>query len=219
MSDRGREASDVSARSARTLQGADVADQEESWPVTDSDRPWTSDWIVAIRQDTIHAPDDDAEQPETMTRAVLEHPGAVVVLAVDEDERVVCLRQYRQPARRRLIELPAGVRDGGDEEPLEVAKRELREEAELAADHWEPLLELLPSPGILAERQHVFLATGLRHASRGDFELRHEEARLEVVRVPAAELVAAVLDRRVADSPLVAAILAWQVRRDRGSPA
>ena len=148
-----------------------------------------------------------------MSRAVLEHPGAVVVLAVDEDDRVVCLQQYRHAVGRRLVELPAGVRDGDDEDPLEVAKRELREEAELAAEHWEPLVELLPSPGILAERQHVFLATGLSHAGRGDFELRHEEAHLDVVMVPAEDLVTAVLERRVTDSPLVAAILAWQVRR------
>ena len=217
MSDAGR---DTSAAAAGTLQGVDVADREAAWPVTASERPWVSDWIVAVRQDTIHAPDDtggDDGEPETMVRAVLEHPGAVVVLAVDEQDRVICLRQYRHAVGAELIELPAGVRDGDDEDPLEVARRELREEAELEADDWEQLLELLPSPGILAERQHVFLATGLRHASRGDFELRHEEARLEVVRVPAADLVDAVLDRRVADSPLVAAILAWQVRRDRGS--
>ena len=128
---------------------------------------------------------------------VLEHPGAVVVLAVDDDERVLCLRQYRHPARMRMLELPAGLLDVAGEEPRAAAERELLEEAGLEASDWVPLVSAYSSPGITTEQIHYFLARGLREADRGDFAPAHEEADMETLWVPYAELLAACLDGRV----------------------
>lgn len=186
-------------------------DTEESWPVTGSEQTWQSSWLLRAREDQVRAPGTS----EAFGRIVVETPGAVVVLAVDDEDRVCCLRQYRHPVHRRLVELPAGMLDVAGEPPLETARRELREEAELEAEQWEPLLTLRPSPGIIDEIQHVFVARGLRQTDRGDFELRHEEADLEVVWVPLEHLVDGVLAGELTDGPLVAAVLAEHALRSR----
>ena len=191
-----------------------VSDSPERWPVESSRDLYRGDWIVALRADVVRRP--GAADERAFERWVLEHPGAVVVLAVDDQERVCCLRQYRHAAQGRFVELPAGLRDTAGEDPLETARRELREEAELEADDWRQLLDLYPSAGITTERQVVYLARGLRHADRGDFALEHEEADMERIWVPVADLVDAVLAGRVSESPISAAVLAYVVLRDRG---
>src|SRR5215204_7609313 len=113
------------------------ADAAGSWPVVASEDLYRAGWIVALRKDTIRVPDSADEKG--FDRWVLEHPGAVIVLAVDDDERVACVRQYRHPAQGTYLELPAGLRDTDGEDPLETAKRELLEEAELEASHWRQL--------------------------------------------------------------------------------
>lgn len=190
-----------------------LRDVPESWPVEDSVDLHRDGWVVAFRSDRIRRP--GAEDEEPFRRLVLEHPGAAVVLAIDDDDRVLCLRQYRHPAQSRLVELPAGVIDHPGEDPEAVGRRELREEAALAAERWTHLLSTLSSPGYSAERIHYYLAEGLAPADRGDFELRHEEADLEVLWVPFADLVDAILAGHVTDGPVVQAVLAVQVRRDR----
>ena len=94
---------------------------------------------------------------------------------------------------------------------------ELREEAELEATQWRELFELYPSAGITSERQVCFLARGLRPAGRGDFALEHEEAEMELLWVPVDDLVEAVLDGRVGESPIAVCVLAYDAlrRRDR----
>ncbi|MBD8869279.1 NUDIX domain-containing protein [Nocardioides donggukensis] len=188
-----------------------LADREESWPVSSSTVLHRDDWIVGLRSDQVAHP-GDPDGP-AFGRLVLEHPGAALVLALDDDDRVFCLSQYRHPAQRRFVELPAGVIDAEGEDPLDVARRELREEAELQASEWTHLLSVWASPGISAERQHVYLARGLSHADRGDFELHHEEADMETFWVPFADLRAAVLDGRCADAPVALAVLAHDARR------
>lgn len=190
-----------------------LRDTPESWPVEDSVDLHRDGWVVAFRSDRIRRPGADEEEP--FRRLVLEHPGAAVVLAIDDEDRVLCLKQYRHPAQSRLVELPAGVIDHPGEDPEDVARRELREEAALAAERWTHLLSTLSSPGYSAERIHYYLAEGLAPADRGDFELRHEEADLEVLWVPFADLVDAILAGDVTDGPVVQAVLAVQVRRDR----
>ena len=142
---------------------------------------------------------------------VLDHPGAVVVLAVDDQDRVVCLRQYRHAARTRFVELPAGVIDA-EEDPLAVGVRELREEAGLEAGSWTPLLSAYSSPGYSAELIHYFLARDLRETGRGDFVLEHEEADMELFRVPFDLLLEAVLEGSVRDAPVALAVLAAHTR-------
>jgi 8-oxo-dGTP pyrophosphatase MutT (NUDIX family) len=192
-----------------------VADAPEAWPVEGSRDLYRTDWLMALRADRVRRP-GAPEEEGAFDRWVLEHPGAVVVLAVDDQERVRCLRQYRHPAGGRFLELPAGLRDSHGEDPVETARRELREETELEAGEWRRLFDLYPSAGISSERQICFLARDLRPASRGDFELAHEEADMEHLWVPVDDLVEAVLDGRVTESPIAVCVLAYDALRRRG---
>ena len=138
------------------------------------------------------------------------------MLAVDDEERVCCIRQYRHAGQAVFVELPAGILDAEGEDPQVTAARELREEVELQAERWQLLLTNHPSAGITSEVHHIFLARGLSHADRGDFELHAEEAELEQVWVPFEQLLDAVLDDRVREGPLAAAVLAYDVLKRRG---
>lgn len=189
------------------------ADRAASWPVLSTRDIHRDDWVVAVREDVVTRP---AHPDDHFARLCVEHAGAVIVLAVDDQERVLCLRQYRHASRHEFVELPAGLRDAGDEPPVETAKRELREEAELAATSWLQLLSTFPSAGITDEVHEIFLARGLSHVPRGDFEMKHEEAEMETFWVPMADLLDAVLDGRVRQGPLAQAVLAYDVLRRRG---
>lgn len=116
-------------------------------------------------------------------REIVEHPGAVAVVAVDREDRVVLVRQLREPARRVLLELPAGGLEPG-EEPLASAQRELREETGLHGGDWRTLAAFWTTPGFCNERIHLFAATGLEE---GDAEQNADEA-IELVRWPVAEI-------------------------------
>ena len=183
-----------------------------SWPVVESSYLHRDDWVVAFRTDIIHRP---GRPEDAFRRLVVEDPGAVVVLALDEHERAVVIHQYRHPVQMRLVELPAGKLDQEGEDPLVAAKRELHEEVGLRAREWRHLVTTYASPGITAETHAIFLARGLEEAER-DFELHHEEAELAVDRVPLADLVEAVLDGSVADAPLATAVLAYEALKARG---
>lgn len=191
-----------------------LRDEAESWPVRRTEQLHSDSWVVGLRRDEVVQPDGG-----TTSRLVLEHPGAVIVLAIDDEERVFCLRQYRHPAGCRFVELPAGVLDTGPSEAaIDAARRELREEAQLEATHWTPLLTVYSSPGISAERMQIFVAQGIAPADRGSFRLEHEEADMETGWVPFDDLLEAVLDDRVQDAPLVLAVLAWDRRRGTDEP-
>ena len=183
----------------------DLRDAAESWPVEDSTDLFRDDWVIALRADQVRRPDDP--EGDGFRRLVMEHPGASVVMALDDDERVLCLRQYRHAARRRFVELPAGLCDVDGEDPLAVARRELREEAGLEAGEWVALTSTYSSPGISSELMHFFLARDLAPADRGDFVPKHEEADMQVAWVPFEELHAAVLEGRLQDAPIVLAVL------------
>ncbi|HEY9562182.1 MAG TPA: NUDIX hydrolase [Nocardioides sp.] len=187
-----------------------LADRSESWPVVASTDLHRDDWVVAFRSDQVTTPQDPEGQ--SFRRLVMEHPGAAMVLAIDEDERVFCLKQYRHPAQTRFVELPAGICDHEGEDPLDVAIRELREEAELEATEWHHLLSVWASPGVSEERHHFYLARGLTRTDRGDFLLEHEEADMETLWVPLDELRDAILDGRVTDGPVALAVLAHDAR-------
>lgn len=187
-----------------------LVDRFESWPVARSTDLHRDDWVMALRSDRVQRPGHEHEEP--FSRLVLEHPGAAIVLAVDDQERVFCLRQYRHPAQRRFVELPAGLCDTDHEDPIEVARRELLEEAGLKAGEWTHLTSTWSSPGISAEVMHFYLARRLTEADRGDFVLEHEEAEMETFWVPFGELYAAVLDGRISDGPVVQAVLLAHAR-------
>ncbi|MGH3446876.1 MAG: NUDIX domain-containing protein [Nocardioidaceae bacterium] len=190
-----------------------LSDSEESWPVSSHVDLHRDDWVMALRADTVSRAGSTDEFP----RLVLEHPGAVAVLAVDADDQVLVLHQYRHPVQQRLVELPAGLMDLEGEPLLETAKRELAEEAQLAALRWTVLLDILASPGISSEAVRIYLAEGLTQASAPEgFLAAHEEADMSREWVPLRELVAAVQERRVKDALIVCAALAlWAQRSDR----
>lgn len=191
-----------------------LADRPAAWPVLSSRDLHRDGWIVALREDVVTRPGHPEDE---FTRISLEHPGAVVILAVDEDERVLCLRQYRHTTQREFVELPAGLKDADGEPAVETAQRELREEAELAASSWQLLLSTFASAGITEEVHDIFLARGLTSASRGDFEMHAEEAEMEVFWTPMADLLDAVLAGRVRQGPLAQAVLAYDVLARRGA--
>jgi ADP-ribose pyrophosphatase len=110
-------------------------------------------------------------------REIVEHPGAVAVVAVDEEGCVTLVRQLREPARKRLVELPAGTAEPG-EDPLETAKRELREECGLTGGEWRELAAFWTTPGFCRERMHLFVAEGVQ---RGEPAPEDDED-LELVR-------------------------------------
>lgn len=187
-----------------------VTDQPTRWSVTGSEDIYRGAMPFAVRADQVVRPGHESDGH--FTRLLLEHPGAVVILALDERDRAVCLRQYRHPVGGTLVELPAGLCDVAGEEPEAVAQRELREETGLAAKTWHHLGSLWSSPGISQEMHHYFLARELTDVGRGDFALEHEEAEMEVFRVPVAELRRAVLDGQVQDAPVALALLLAEAR-------
>lgn len=190
-----------------------LADSPGTWPVTGSVDLHRDAWVVALREDRIHPP---GEPGHAFDRLVVEHPGASIVLALDESENACLLRQYRHASAGTFVELPAGLCDVPGEDPVETARRELREEAGLDAAHWRHLLTTVPSAGITSERQHLYLARDLTPAEGVDFSPAHEEARMEVLWAPLVELYEAVLAGRVSEGPLAIAVLAYLALRERG---
>lgn len=150
-----------------------------------------------------------------MTREFVDHTGAVAILALDHEDRVLLIKQYRHAVRRREWEIPAGLLDAGAESPLDAAKRELSEEVDLVADEWSVLTDMATTPGGNNECIRVYLARGLRD-SGSVFEREHEEADLERRWVPLDDAVDAVLERRVHNGSLMLAVLCAQSARARG---
>lgn len=151
-----------------------------------------------------------------IVRQYVAHPGAVAVLALDDEKRVLLIQQYRHPIRTRDWELPAGLLDVEGEEPIAAARRELAEEADLVAARWEPLVSTWTTPGGNDELIRVFLATDLSAAETAH-DREDEEADIRVAWVALDEVVSAVLDGRMRNGILSIGVLAAAQRlRDRG---
>jgi 8-oxo-dGDP phosphatase len=157
-----------------------LRDVERHWPVVGRPRKAKGAFVV-LRTDRVRMPGGDVAR-----RDVVEHPGAVAVVALDGAGRVLLIRQYRHPAGRLLWEIPAGLRDVPGEPVRSTGERELREETGYAARTWHVLADCYPSPGISTERVTVFLARDLAEVpgpERGA-PLRHEEAQLQYAWAP-----------------------------------
>jgi ADP-ribose pyrophosphatase len=139
-------------------------------------------------------------------REIVEHPGAVAVVAVDREGCVNLVCQLREPARKRLVELPAGTMEPG-EEPLETARRELREECGLTGGEWRELSAFWTTPGFCRERMHVFVAEGVE---RGDADPEPDES-IELVRWPLDEVAARVWE--IEDAKTLAGLLLYLRQR------
>jgi 8-oxo-dGDP phosphatase len=166
--------------------GPRLRDVDEQWPVVGEPRR-AHGVFVTLRTDQVQMPDGQLAE-----RDVVEHPGAVAVVALDDDEWVLLIRQYRHPTGHLLWEIPAGIRDVAGEDPLATAQRELLEEAGYRARDWRVLADIFSAPGITSERLLIFLARGLTAAAeseRGGYVPQHEEAHLLVRWVPLRQAV------------------------------
>ena len=152
---------------------------------------------------------------EQLTREFAEHMGAVAILAMDDDDRILTIKQYRHPIRSRDWEIPAGLLDEPGESPLAAAKRELAEEADLEAEHWFALGGIHTSPGGSNEFDHIFLARGLKPTAAA-FAREGEEVDIEVRWVAIDDVVSAALEGSVHNALLVVGALAAFAARARG---
>jgi ADP-ribose pyrophosphatase len=147
------------------------------------------------------------ELVEENGKQIVVHPGSVAIVAVDKQDRVVLVEQYREPARKTLLELPAGVREAG-EEPLETAQRELKEECGLHGGEWEEVASAWTTPGFVREHMTLFIATGL---DEGEADPDEGED-VKIVRRPVSELPQ--LIRETEDLKTLAGLLLYQARQD-----
>jgi 8-oxo-dGTP pyrophosphatase MutT (NUDIX family) len=157
--------------------------------------------ILALRADKVLMPGG-----KTATREVVEHFGAVAVVAMNAEQNIVMVYQYRHPVGRRLWELPAGLLDVDGEAPELTAARELEEEAGLAAKEWRVLVDLVTSPGFADESVRVYLATELTDIGRP--EAHDEEADLTLRWFPLEDAARMVLTGEIVNSIAAAGILA-----------
>ena len=166
--------------------------------------------VVRLTESVFVTPDG-----ERMTRDVVHHRGAVAVVATDGDD-VVLLRQYRTPVEGVLLEIPAGTRDVGGEDPAGTARRELAEEAGLACESLEELGTFFNSPGFCDELSHVFLATGLSPVARQPDGA--EEEWMTIERVGWREAIEMIDRGEIRDAKTIIGLLLAQRRLEAGSP-
>lgn len=161
-----------------------------------------------VRSDTVRYGDGE------IVRQYVDHPGAAAVVAIDAQDRVLLIQQYRHPIRHRDWEIPAGLLDVTGEDPLQAAQRELAEEADLAAADWDPLVSVFTTPGGNDEVVHLFLArrltpVGTAHARE------EEEADIRTEWVPLDDVVTGVLHGRLRNGILAIGVLAAAERLRR----
>jgi 8-oxo-dGDP phosphatase len=166
--------------------------------------------VFRVVSDEVMTPAD-----ERIRRDYIVHIGAAGVVALDEHERVVLVRQYRHPVGRELWELPAGLCDQAGEPLHEVALRELAEEADLRAGQLDLLVDLHTTPGCSDEQIRVFLARDLSPTPE-PHRRQHEEAMMKVSREPLDKAIGMVFDGRITNATAVAGLLAAARARDLG---
>ncbi|MFF5285832.1 NUDIX domain-containing protein [Streptomyces sp. NPDC013171] len=184
-----------------------VQDTPEEWRVVATATPFKGN-KTSVRTDDVVMPDGSVHRRDYQV-----HPGSVAVLALDEEDRVVVLRQYRHPVRQKLWEIPAGLLDVPGENPLHAAQRELYEEAHIKAEDWRVLTDVYTTPGGCDEAVRIFLARGLAEAEGERFEVSEEEADMELARVPVGELVRGVLAGELHNNCLVVGVLSLAAAR------
>ncbi|MCA5893434.1 NUDIX hydrolase [Isoptericola sp. NEAU-Y5] len=161
--------------------------------------------------------DVDLGPAGVVTREYVDHPGAVAVVVLDDDDRVLLLRQYRHPVRSSLWEVPAGLLDVDGEPAVGAAARELAEEADLTAEVWAVLADYATTPGASNEAVRVFLARGLAEVPGDERHTRTgEEAGMVPVWVPLDEAVGLVLDGSLHNPSTVVGVLAAAASRTQG---
>jgi ADP-ribose diphosphatase len=158
--------------------------------------------------------EDEAVDPRSgfeIKRSVVRHAGSAVMMAVDDKERILLVRQYRLPAEKYLWELPAGRLDPG-EKPLQAAKRELAEETGYRARTWKKLTSFWVSPGFLGEKMTVYVATGLTAGKATPME----DERIQLNWFTKSQLSQMIFSNKVQDAKTAMAFLIWRGGRKSG---
>ncbi len=189
-----------------------IRDEPAHWPVVSS-AELVRGRLVTLRTDKVRMP-----AGELAERDVVIHPGAVAVLALDDAQQVLVIRQYRHPVGQLLWEIPAGLRDVSGEPPWATARRELLEEAGYRARDWRVLADYYTSPGFSTERLRVFLARDLEFVpeSERNFVPEGEETQLVPAWLPLDEAVRKVLAGELHNGVAALAILAGYAARSEG---
>ncbi|CAL9273209.1 MULTISPECIES: NUDIX domain-containing protein [Streptomyces] len=191
------------------MAGSTIKDSHEEWEVRRTEIPFRGK-KTSMRTDEVVMPDGSVASRDYQV-----HPGSVAVLALDDEGRVIVIRQYRHPVREKLWEIPAGLLDVPGENPLHAAQRELYEEAHVKAEDWRVLTDVYTTPGGCDEAVRIFLARDLSEAEGERFEVEDEEADMELARVPVDDLVRGVLAGDLHNNCLVVGVLAL-VAAERG---
>jgi ADP-ribose pyrophosphatase len=187
-----------------------IKDTPQEWEIRATDTPFVGN-KTSVRTDDVVMPDGSVVRRDYQV-----HPGSVAVLAVDDEDRVLLIKQYRHPVRHKLWEIPAGLLDVPGENPLHAAQRELYEEAHVKAEDWRVLTDVYTTAGGCDEAVRIFLARDLSEAEGERFEVEDEEADLEHARVPLAELVRGVLAGELHNNCLVVGVLSLVAARAAG---
>ncbi|KOX38425.1 MULTISPECIES: NUDIX domain-containing protein [unclassified Streptomyces] len=185
----------------------ELQDTPQEWRIAATATPFRGK-KTSVRTDDVVMPDGEVARRDYQV-----HPGSVAVLALDEEDRVLLIKQYRHPVRQKLWEIPAGLLDVPGENPLHAARRELYEEAHVKAGDWRVLTDVYTSPGGTDEAVRIFLARDLAEAEGDRFEVSEEEADMETARVPLADLVRGVLAGDLHNNCLVLGILSLAAAR------
>lgn len=193
----------------RGTTGTRFEDVPESWPVESSAIAFENR-LITVRNDQVRMPGDHIAE-----RSVITHPGAVAVLALDDEGRALMIRQYRHPVARQLWEIPAGLRDVTGEALVDTARRELLEETGHAAREWHVLVDSYASPGITSERIRIFLARDLAPAE-SDYQREGEEKFLRTGWFPLAEAVQAALTGKLHNGATIQGLLAAYIASSQG---
>ncbi|WP_326795136.1 NUDIX hydrolase [Streptomyces sp. NBC_01808] len=187
-----------------------LKDTAAEWKIVASETPFKGA-KTSVRTDDVVMPDGTVARRDYQV-----HPGSVAILALDDEDRVLVLNQYRHPVRHKLWEIPAGLLDVPGENPLSAAQRELYEEAHVRADDWRVLVDVYTTPGGCDEAVRVFLARGVTDADGERYAAHGEELDLVIDRVPVADLVRGALAGDLHNNCLMLGVLALQAARADG---
>lgn len=153
--------------------------------------------IINVRQDRVQASGN-----QVAFREIVEHPGAVAILAIDEDNNLVLVKQHRQPAGDVLLEIPAGKLEPG-EDPMDCAKREMAEETGLEGSRWQDLFVFYPSPGFCDEKIYLYKVEGL---SKAVAPVTDPEEKISVIKLPLKEAGDMIVNGEIKDGKTIIAI-------------
>jgi ADP-ribose pyrophosphatase len=158
--------------------------------------------IIRVQLDQVALPDGRTSQ-----REIVKHPGAVAVVAITDEKKLVLVRQFRKPLEKTILEIPAGKLEPG-EDPRACAFRELEEETGYRAEEMTPLVSFYTSPGFADEIMHLYVATGLH---RGEARPDQDEF-VELVELTLPEAWQRIADGEICDAKTVAAVYHWQLK-------